>query len=213
MKKLILFCFIFIVPLALIGQKSNSSFLNEFTLSANKSDVKEEGRVNRFGLGIGFFHFYEGSKYANVLSGFEFNRGSYFKNYEYVSHGSSYKNLTYTYYDFNLRFMPRILLGNSLKLFFDFGPELDIPILCYKEGVYSYLDSNTSQIVSITKKEKCLSQPVFYISFGIGIMKSFKKLSFWMKPEYKYGMTERSDKEKINQRYFDFAIGIRFNKQ
>ncbi len=54
-------------------QNDSSFFFKEFTISINRTNLKDSNTEGRFGFGVGIYGYFLNKKKVNVIFGFELN--------------------------------------------------------------------------------------------------------------------------------------------
>jgi hypothetical protein len=176
--------------------------LNEFNLSINKSDLKDDNTENRYGFGLGMYHSFRSNNIVNIVLGIEYNMTSQFKKYMTMGITSHIEDVTYHLNDLSIPLLIRINYGNKTKLFFETGPFLDLNIKTTRQ----------TKDHSVDDEEKNISEVNYGISIGIGIKIPVSKYEIIIKPEYKLGLHKIYDyHESIYNKYMRLVIGIKMN--
>lgn len=104
-----------------------SQIINEVQVSGNVTAVAHSNTTNKFGGGIGIYHFFLEPFYFNVGLGLEYNFTSqYCKYIRYPNDPkTSYSDVNVQLHNFTLPFIFRFCVGSKTKALFEFGGYLE----------------------------------------------------------------------------------------
>lgn len=216
MKKLF-FIILSLISFQIFGHHDSSFLFNEFSISANRTNLEGNDIENRTGFGIGAYHNFMSERKVNIIFGFEYNRTSYFNNYMYYGHFSDLNDITYHINSLSIPTTARLIIGRKIKYFMDAGVFFDLHILAkmkgtmYSEQPYPY--PHPSIITTYELKDR-LNMDLLNVgpSFGIGLQLPVKNFKVNLKADYKHGIIEVLDGRygyKILNRYFRVMIGLK----
>ena len=193
------------------GQENRKPFLNELTVSGNFSVVNDSCTDNMFGVGLGLYHHSKLSEMFDLVSGIELNQLSQFKKTFFDGEAILYNDVTFNFYVFSLKCLPRLKLGNKLKFIVEAGPQADFGIYNYYKGqsAWYYHGTNGS---SGNEKHSINYGFNLFGCVGVGLMATTSKVDLLIKSEYKIGSTKEYFDQPIRHRYIYFTIGLVKNK-
>jgi len=216
MKKLF-FIILSLTSVQIFGQHDSSFFFNEFSISANRTNLEGDDIENRIGFGIGAYHNFMSERKVNIIFGFEYNRTSYFNKYLYYGHFSDLKDITYHINSLSIPTTARLIIGHKIKYFIDAGVFIDLHIISKMKGTmhelqpYPYPHPPVSTTYEF--KDRMNVDPLNVgPSFGIGLQLPVNKFKVNIKADYKHGIIEVLDGTygyKILNRYFRVIIGLK----
>lgn len=197
------------------GQDSVKFFFNEFTISANRTNMKDDNTEDRYGFGFGAYHSFFPDKIVNLIPGFEYNRTSQLKKSIYEGHFANATDLTYTLNCISVPVGLRINIGKKTKFFAETGGYADITISSNRKGTFHtyYPDSNYHVVYKdyqIDQKAGLLNS--FGLYFGIGLRIPIYKYELIIKSDYKRGLNNLDTyMANIYNTYFRLAVGLKIN--
>lgn len=211
--------FVTLFPVSIFGQKKEEEkqpfFLNEFSISVNRTNLTYSGFENRFGGGAGVYHSAALSKQWNYVFGLEYNYTSCFV--DYISHYPSTRDHAedVTFHVHTVSMMPiafRFSLGNNVKYFLESGFFLGVAntvkngtlFLGYPTTPPQATENQASNSADNMKNDMWLSSGA---SFGIGMRIPMKGIEWIVKADYRVGL-ERIDGYLFYQ-YYRLGVGIR----
>lgn len=195
------------------GQDTIPFFLDEISLSVNRTNLNDKFTKDKNGFGIGAYHSFLPDKTINIQLGFEFNRLSIFKKLMYSERFSHYTDLTYKIYSVTIPLGLRINIGNKLKFVIETGGYCDNVIYANQKGIKhtSFPDSSLRYLIykeyQINENAGVGSSFGLYLALGIKI--PVAKYELIIKPEYKRGINNFKDDSLYYQRYFRLIVAIR----
>lgn len=199
----------------LFSQWDSTIFFNEFTVSINRTAVKDNNTENRFGFGAGVYHSSSDRKMVNFVFGFEYNRTSQFKEGMYESRFTHFTDLTCYIQSISLPLAARINFGRTTKFFVEAGFYLDINLKAVLDGTRHYFGPNEDWSgILITesefRKETGVKTLNYGPSVGAGVKIPVAKHAILLKADYKYGIANLEEYHgTINNRYFRFMLGFK----
>jgi hypothetical protein len=213
-KSIVLISIFCCLKITVFSQDKRTFPFNEFTLSINRTNLKNENTNNTIGFGIGTFHVFLSDKKINLIMGVEYNRTNQLKKRITENHLSHSTNLKYTVNSLSVPFDIRINWGDKIKLFLESGFFGDLNIRVKRSGtMHVYLPSGNNQI-EFKKFEFDETVQVFAInygfSFGIGMSIPLSKYQLTIKPEYKFGLNDFFyNGDRIVNKYYRIILGIK----
>lgn len=205
----------FILSITLVfGQKNSVFFFDEFSVSINRTSLKDNNTNDKFGFGLGAYHALLESKKVNLIFGFEYNRTSQLKQSMYEGHFAHSTDVTYYINCLSIPLTARINFGNRIKFFISTGPFLYLSIGARQKGtMHTSLPNVNNQLVYKEFEfdgKADISSLNYGISLGIGINIPISKVNLIIMPDYKFGVKPLYDyHDQILNRYFRLMIGIK----
>jgi len=198
------------------SQPFEKFFFNEFGLSVNRANVKDDNTENRTGFGIGAYRSatYTDSDNVNIIFGIEYNQTRQFKRIMYAGHFGSYRNLTYYFDNISLLLGARFSEGTSIKLFAEAHGFLDLIVGARMQGEFDGCIPVNNQINCSSKEVKGNAgisgiNPGF--ALAIGMIIPANKYQFILKPDIKFILhSDKTNMEPIFFGYYRFLLGIKF---
>jgi len=210
---IILISLLFIVPT--FGQDKTDFFFDEFSVSANRTNIKNENTSDRYGFGIGAYHSFLSDKKINLIFGTEYNRTSQFIKNMYEGHFANSTDLTYNINCISIPVGLRINIGKKIKFFIETGGYADLIISSNRKGtMHTYLPDANNHVVykDYQIDEKAGLSNSVGVYFGIGLRIPISKYELIIKPDYKFGLNDLySYMDDIYNRYFRLTIGLKIN--
>ena len=212
--KYIVFVILSTISLGLFGQKKIDLFFDEFCVSLNKSNVHDDNTDDRYGFGMGVYHSFRSDKKLNIIFGWEFNRVSQFKKYEYTGHFSHNTDITYTTNYLSFPFALRLNFGAQSKIILEAGGfgDLSTSGKCFGTS-HSYVpDENYKVIYRESQFEDRGGLPSSLgLYYGIGTIIQISNVALLIKGEYKIGLKMRTGTtyEEFRNRYFRLLLGLK----
>jgi hypothetical protein len=183
-------------------------FFNEYTVSINRTCLKDDNTENRFGFGIGTDHLFRADKKINVILGLEYNRTNQLKKEMADSPLSYSKDVTFTQNGLSVPLGLRINTGSKIKIFAEGGIFGDLAFRSTQKGT-SYTYTDDGYVVDHFSTKADLSDSYGYY-FGLGIRVPFSKYELMIKPDYKVSVnTLYSGNDNIYNRYIRLSVEIR----
>jgi hypothetical protein len=188
------------------SQLDSVFFFNEFSLSANHTNLANDNTENRTGFGIGAYYSLMPERRFNVFFGFEFNRTSQFKTSIYEGKVSQSTNVTYHINTVSVPVACRVNFGSKTRVFIETGPFLDLNVRLRAEGTrQSYNGGRTEYNETFGATGLVLGTSV-----GIGMKFPIKNNELIVKTDYKYGFNPVSAySEEVRNDYFRLMLGLR----
>ncbi|RLD55915.1 MAG: hypothetical protein DRJ05_12150 [Bacteroidetes bacterium] len=196
----------------LFGQKESVFFLGEFSVSMNRTNLKDNNTSDGIGFGLGAYHTFLKNKKVNLIFGFEYNRTTQEKEYMSRGHFSHATNITYSIDCLSIPLNARVYFGNHVRVFVESGAFIDLTLGAKENGtMHTYSPTEGSPYSEYEYKENTDISPVNYgVSLGMGILVPISKVDLIIKPEYKYGFKPLYDyHDQIFNRYFRLVVGIK----
>jgi hypothetical protein len=197
------------------GQEKIDFFLKEYTISVNRTNVKDHNTENRNGIGIGAYHSFLDDKKLNLIFGFEYNRISQFKKSMYEGHFANSTDLTYTINCISIPFGLRFNIGNQIKVIIESGGFADLIFNSNRKGtMHTYFPDENYHIGfnNFQINENAELSNFIGIYFGLGVWIPIRKNDLIIKPDYKYGLTKiYSHGDDIYNRIMRLTIGLKIN--
>jgi hypothetical protein len=202
--------------LDLLGQSKIDLFFNEFYVSINKSNVHDDNTDDRYGFGLGVDRSFRRDKKMNFIFGWEYNRVSQFKKYEYTGHFSHNTDITYNtnYLSFPLGL--RLNFGIRPKIILEAGGFADLSAggKCFGTS-HSYMpDENDKVIYRDSQFEsRCRLPSSVGLYYGIGTIIPISTVALIVKGEYKTGLNAKTGftYEEFSNKYLRLLIGLKIN--
>jgi hypothetical protein len=195
------------------GQDSSRFFFDEYSFSANLSDVTNDNTNDRYGFGLGAYHAFLSEKKFNIILGFEYNRTCQFKKYMYEGHFAHATDLTYSLNCLSIPIGLRFNIGSGVIFFFETGGFADLVISSYRKGIMHTCLPDENNVISCTSKaieEKAGLSSSVGIFLGLGARIPILKFELVIKPDYKFGVNKiYSYQDDIFNRYLRLNIGIK----
>ena len=212
MKILTLIIGIFVLTKYSFGQEKVAIFFDEFSISVNRTNLKNYNTEDRFGFGIGAYHSFLSKNKVNLILGIEYNRSNQFKKYMYEGHFANSADLTYSLSCISIPMGIRINFGSKTKIFLATGGYADLVINSNRKGMmYTYFPDQNNQVVNkeFQINEKAGLSNSVGVYFGVGFRIPISKYGLIIRPDYKFGLnTLYSDVDNIYNRYFRLTIGL-----
>lgn len=203
------------------GQESGKGFFedffNEFSVSLNRTDLRDDNSGNGFGFGIGTYYTYRRDRKLNILLGFEYNRTSLHKKYIDKGRFAHLTDVSYKINNLSIQPCLRFNIGSKTKIFIEAGGFTDIVLKSrYKGTLHSSEVVNNQLISSVYKTDGKAALPSSAgIYFGLGVRIPMSGFELVIKPDYKMGLTNWSPdyyyQYGILSRYFRLNLGVRFD--
>ncbi len=215
MKFLTTIIILIILTIQAFGQDKASFFLDEFTLSANRTNLKDSNTEDRYGFGLGAYHSFFPGKKINLIFGLEYNRTSQFKKDMYEGHFANATGLTYHINCLSVPLGIRINIGNKIKFFIETGGYADLIVYSNRKGTlhtFSVDENNLLVDEESQINEKANLSNAFGAYLGVGVRIPISKYELIIKPDYKFGINALySYQDQIFNRYLRLAIGLKIN--
>jgi hypothetical protein len=212
------FLIILILSLFIItafGQDKTNFFLDEFSASVNRTNIKNDNTSDRYGFGTGAYHSFLSGKKINLIFGTEYNRTSHFIKNMYEGHFANSTDLTYNINCISIPVGLRINVGKITKFLIETGGYADLIISSNRKGtMHTYLPDSNYHLVNKNFKidEKVELSNTVGVYFGIGLRIPISKNELIIKIEYKFGLNELySYMDDIYNRYFRLTVGFKIN--
>lgn len=195
-------------------QESKDFFIDEFQLSVNRTNLKDNNTEDRYGFGLGAYHSFMSDKKINLVIGFEYNKTSQFKRRMYEGKFAHTTDLTYNLNCLSVPVGFRFNIGSKTKIFIETGGFADLMINSNRKGtLHNYHPDENNQInyseKEIDEKAKLSSAVGIYV--GLGVRIPISKFELIIKPDYKLALNKLySYQDDIYNRYFRMNIGLRF---
>jgi hypothetical protein len=195
------------------GQRENSYFINEFSLSVNRTMLYDDNTENRFGFGGGVYGTFLAKKKINILTGMEYNMTSQFKNEMYEGHYAYSTNVTYFLANISLPVTARINVGKKIKFFVEAGAFIDMCVGSRREGtMHTYHMEDNYHFVytehTFSGGGDCATFN-YGPSCGIGLKIPVSKHELLFKTDYKCGLYVLYDYlDQIENRYLRIMVGF-----
>jgi hypothetical protein len=125
---------IIVISIQSFGQNKKKFFFDEFNISINRTNLKNENTEDRFGFGFGIYHSFMSDKKINLIFGFEFNRTRQFKIRMYEGHFAHSSDLTYKINCLSIPIGVRYNLGHKIKIFVEAGGYADLILSSHRKG-------------------------------------------------------------------------------
>ncbi|MBI2280067.1 MAG: hypothetical protein HYU68_05195 [Bacteroidetes bacterium] len=209
MKKYLLILILIPKTILIFSQENKPFPFNEFSVSINRTNLKDDNTENKIGFGIGTYHTFLSEKKINLKIGIEYNRTSQLKKYVYESHFANSSDVYYYINSISIPFTTKINFGNKAKLLIETGLFTDLNIGAKRKGtMHSYLPY-LKYTESKFEENTQISAINYGFSVGIGINVPLFKYRLTIKPEYKYGVHELYDYgTSIFNKYYRIILGI-----
>jgi hypothetical protein len=213
MTKYAVFVLVFFLLAQVHGQEKFSLGFNEFSISINRTLVKDGNTEDRYGFGFGAIRTFLPTKGFNVTAGFEFNKTVQKKKIVHFSSMYTAYEVTDRLYILSLPATLRFNFGKKIKFFAEIGIFLDLHVGGCENGVADTYaqDSNYNfyRIVYKYKKTPYLSSTNYGPSFGIGLKFPMAKYFLLVKTDYKLGMNNLSGSlENFKNRYLRLVFAF-----
>lgn len=215
MKHWIIITIILITYSQSFGQEHhNGFFFDELAISINRSTLKDENTIDKFGFGIGVYHTSLRNKSTNIKFGFEYNRTNQFKNKISEGHFAHITDVTYSLNNLSIPINILYNFGSDMKIFIETGVFLDMIISSYRKGtMHTGLPDENNHIVytefEINEKAS-LSSINYGFAFGFGAVIPFDKFELIVKPDYRLGLKELSSSyDNFTNSYLRLNIALR----
>ena len=215
MKRWLIIISILVASFQSYGQEENIDFFfDEFGVSINSTNLKDENTENKFGFGIGIYHSFMNDKKINLIFGFEYNRTSQFKKIMYEGHFAHTTDLTYNLNNLSIPINIRFNVGNKTKVFLETGVFADLIISSKRKGtMHTYLPDQNNNIVykeyEINEKADLASINYGFV-LGLGLRIPLDKFEFTIKPDYRFGLRKLySYQDNIYNRYIRLSVGLK----
>jgi len=208
MKHLLIILMLIILTNSIFGQDKVSFFVNEFSLSINRTNINNANNVDKFGFGLGIYHLFFNNKCCNIITGLEYNRINYFtkfvNEYSQVGYGTNQTNNLNSY---SLPVGFRLNYGNKTKFFIETGIIINYLIIINEKGT-EHISPQFTQYMKeesqYTYKSTTSSSGLY---FGLGFRIPISKFELIIKPDYIIEQMGANYDNFINK-YFRLSIGI-----
>lgn len=212
MKDAIILIGLLIISIGLFGQKKLDLFFDEFCISINKSNVHDENTVDKLGYGLGIYHSFRSEKKMNIIFGWEYNRLSQFKKYEYTGHFSHRTDVTYITRYLSFPLGCRLNIGTKLKLLIETGGFADLKTGGKYFGTsHSYFpDENNNITYHKSQFEERGGLPsTAGVYCEIGFVIPISSINLTIKSGYRTGLSTSTGYTDFQNRYFRLSIGLK----
>jgi hypothetical protein len=211
---IIILYFIFLSIIA-YGQNDSIPFFNEFSISINRTDLRDNNTNDGYGFGLGAYIDFWAKKKINILVGFEYNRSSQLKKYLYEGHFANSTDVTYYINSLSIPLITRVNFGNTIKIFAEAGVFVDLNVGARRKGMmHTFFPDENNRIENKDyefSEMAILSILNYGISYGIGLKIPIKKCELIIKPEYKWSRKVLSKyyNTEILNKYMRLMIGLK----
>lgn len=193
------------------GQEPKMLLFDEFSVSANYSDVIDSNTSNGLGFGIGVYHNFRKDKSVRFKFGIEYNETRQTKKYTHEGRFASGYNMTFKLRNLSIPVTSCIYFGKQIKFNFETGIFTDLNLGSTRIGTVTVFDPTTGESTSEeTKGIVKLANSNFGVSFGVGICFPLKNYELILRPEYRYGFNNLDIYfDEIKNRYIRIMVGFR----
>ena len=198
-----------------MGARNDSSFIfNEFCLSVNRSNVRDDNAGNRVGFGFGIYRCFLSEKTVNIITGLEFNLTSLFRNKLYESHFSQATDVSIHISSLSLPLSARVNFGRKLKIFIEAGAFLDLNVGAYEKGIMHTYAPDFNNTILYTESKFHRKTQVNSLNYGpcvgAGLKVPFLKHEMLIKADFKAWLHPSNGFRFVSTfQYFRVIIGYR----
>ena len=217
---LIVIAYLSSFPLVAEGQKKDTFFFNEYSISVNRTVIfTGDNTGDKFGFGLGLYRVM-GQKSLNLIGGFEYNLTRQYIKRTDEGQFANATDLTYNLQNLSIPVIARLTSDNDkLKVFFEAGVFSDIILFATRSGTISSYAPDENDMIeyksSEFKNKAQLSSINYGLQSGIGIIFPFGNFNLIIKPEYKYGLRNLNPNgmTSIFNSYFKLSIGLKAKEE